>query len=97
MVEDHGYTECAKQWVDDCELLISYLAKPRCRGFRQIAFSYRSPDFGASLGQVRDSRSTVHTAQLWTFHTKVWSCKIDSTSKREPQVSGSGIPRLLGP
>ena len=33
---------------------ISYLAKPRFRGFRQIAFSYRSPDFGASLGQVRD-------------------------------------------
>ena len=34
---------------------ISYLAKPRFRGFRQIAFSYRSPDFGASLGQVRDT------------------------------------------
>ena len=34
--------------------IISYLAKPRYRGFRQIAFSYRSPDFGASLGQVRD-------------------------------------------
>ena len=27
-------------------------AKPRFRGFRQVAFSYRSPDFGASLGQL---------------------------------------------
>jgi hypothetical protein len=41
----------AREW----EAFISYLAKPRYRGFRQIAFSYRSPDFGASLGQVRDN------------------------------------------
>ena len=41
-----------------------YLAKPRYRGFRQIAFSYRSPDFGASLGQVRDS--TVYLNKIST-------------------------------
>ena len=42
----------------------------RFRGFRQIAFSYRSPDFfGASLGQVRDTkaRGTISIKALRTW------------------------------
>ena len=66
------------------------VAKPRYRGFRQIAFSYRSPDFGASLGQVRDT--------LYKFSFPNGSdfcrCRVDAAVSLASVDEGVNVPFL---